>query len=255
MRLDGKVAIITGASRGLGKACAEAMAREGAAVVIAARTEEVQDPRLPGTIHETAQQIEAAGGQALAVRVNVSDPASIAGMVEATLERFGRVDILVNNAAIQPPGSLSTIQLRHWELEFKVNLHGPFWCTRAVLEPMRANGGSIINVSSAGANAAMGDRAGHYGIGKVALEAMTRGFATELREAKIAVNALKPRGGVDTPGYRFARGGDAAGAPGPEDFAEACVILATAPASAVSGQALFDYEVLERWGRGGTVPA
>ena len=255
MRLQDKVAIITGASRGLGKAVAEAMAQEGAAVVVAARTEEVLDERLPGTIHETAEAIRAAGGRALAVRCNVADAESVAQMVRATLDEFGRVDILVNNAAIQPPGRLSTIQLRHWELEFRVNVHGPFYATRAVLEPMQAQGsGVIVNISSVAANAMAEGRSGHYGVTKVALEAMTRGFAAELRDAGIAVNALKPRGGVDTPGYRFARGGVIGeGIPGPEDFAEASVILGTATAQTLTGEALFEHQVLERWGRGGTI--
>lgn len=255
MRLQDKVAIVTGASRGLGQAVAEAFGREGAIVVVAARTEAVKDERLPGTIHEVAGGIEAAGGRAVAVRCNVGDAESVAAMVQTVMDQFGRIDILVNNAAVQPPGRLSTIQLRHWELEFKVNVHGVFWCTRAVQEPMQAQGGGVIlNVSSVAANNMEEGRSGHYGVTKVAVEAMTRGFATELKDAGIAVNAIKPVGGVDTPGYRFARGGVlTAPVPGPEDFAEATVILATATAQTLTGEAWFDHDVLERWGRGKTV--
>lgn len=160
MRLENKVIFITGASRGLGKYMALGMAKEGAAIVVAARTEQVTDERLPGTIYETAQAIHAAGGVALPVRCNVADPASIAAAAQAALDRFGRIDVLVNNAAVQPPGRIATIQPRHWDLELKIDVAGPFHATRAVIEPMRAQGGGqIINISSTAAN--QGEQAGH----------------------------------------------------------------------------------------------
>ena len=102
MRLQGKVAIVTGASRGLGQYVAEAYASEGAAVVVTARTEQVKDERLPGTIHETADHIRAAGGRAIAVRCNVADVAECEAMVNRAIDEFGRIDILVNNAGVQP---------------------------------------------------------------------------------------------------------------------------------------------------------
>ncbi len=103
-RLEGQVAIITGASRGLGQYCALGFAAEGARVAVAARTVEVKDERLPGTIHHTVDLIEQAGGEALAVVCNVADQVSIDDMVAKVLARWGRIDILMNNAAIQPPG-------------------------------------------------------------------------------------------------------------------------------------------------------
>jgi citronellol/citronellal dehydrogenase len=258
MRLAGKVAIVTGASRGLGQYVAEGYAREGAAVVVAARTEQVRDERLPGTIYETAARITAAGGRALPVRCNVAEPAEVEALVQRTLAEFGRVDILVNNAAVQPPGGMSTVQLRHWDVEFRVNVHGPFYCTRAVLDPMRAQGsGCIINVSSRAADMVWQGQAGHYGVTKATLEAMTKAFAAELAEAGIAVNALKPEGAVDTPGLRFAR--IARGAPipdnlpGPEDFVEAAIILATATPNTFTGQAITDTDAIARFGRGGVI--
>src|SRR5690606_12585479 len=115
-RLAGKVAVITGASRGLGQYCAVGYGREGATVVVAARTENEGDSRLPGTIHETVDLVKAAGGDAMAVTCNVADYESVENLAKQVLDRFGRVDVLMTNAAIQPPGRISTIQIKHWEL-------------------------------------------------------------------------------------------------------------------------------------------
>ena len=106
-RLAGKVAITTGGSRGLGQYCAVGYGREGARVVVAARTEVEKDPNLPGTIHETVQLVEEAGGEAMAVVCNVADTDSINAMVNAVLEKWGQIDVLMNNAAVQPPGGIS----------------------------------------------------------------------------------------------------------------------------------------------------
>jgi citronellol/citronellal dehydrogenase len=252
-RLLDKVIIVTGASRGLGEYMAVAMAAEGAKIVVAARTEQVTDQRLPGTIHETVQKIKDAGGEAIAVKCNVADPASIDEMVKAVLAQYGRIDVLVNNAAVQPPGRIATIQPRHWDLEFRINLNGPFHATRAVLETMRRQkSGNIINISSGAANRPA--QSGHYGVTKIAIEAMTQAFAFELKDEGIAVNALKPRGGIATPGFLFARGGvDPGNTPGPEEFNEASVIMASATPATLTGEALFDYEVLERFGKGASL--
>ncbi|HLZ72200.1 MAG TPA: SDR family NAD(P)-dependent oxidoreductase [Dehalococcoidia bacterium] len=252
-RLQDKVIIVTGASRGLGKYMALGMAAEGACVVVAARTEQATHAILTGTIYETAQEIEQAGGVALPVRCNVADPESIESMVAATLARFGRIDVLVNNAGIQPAGRIATIQPRHFELELRINVNGPFWCTRAVQEQMQQQGGgAVINISSAAANRE--GLSGHYGVTKIALEWMTKAFANELADAGIAVNALKPRGVIDTPGARFGRGGNEPQNADPkEDFVEASVILATATPATLTGEALFEHEVLARFGRGASL--
>jgi citronellol/citronellal dehydrogenase len=246
-RLAGKVAIITGASRGLGQYCAVGYAREGAKVVVAARTESEKDPNLPGTIHETVALVEEAGGEGMAVVCNVGDPSSIEAMAAAVLDRFGRIDVLMNNAAVQPPGRISTIQPRHWELEFQINVHGPFHCVRAVLPAMLDQGsGSIINISSVAARGGS-----HYGATKRALEAMTIGLAAELREKGITVNALKPVGAIETPGLRYRGGGTAPspprpGLPPPDSYVEAAVLLALQTPEACSGEVLDDAEVVAR---------
>ena len=249
-RLEGKVAIITGASRGLGEYCAVGYAREGAKVAIAARTTEEKDPRLPGTIHHTAELVEEAGGEAFAVVCNVADYESVENMTQQVLEKWGQIDILMTNAAVQPPGFVSTIQIRHWELEFKVNVHGPFYCIRAALPSMlERESGNIINISSGAARAEGGS---HYGATKRAIESMTLGLANELKDKGIAVNCLKPVGGIETPGLLFGRapgqvGGGQRGNPGlpaPDSYVEAAVLLALQTPETFTGEVHNDAEVI-----------
>ena len=246
-RLEGKVAVITGASRGLGQFVSVGYGREGAKVVVAARTESVKDPNLPGTIYETAKLVEQAGGEAFPVVCNVGDTASIQAMVEAVLDRYGRIDVLMNNAAIQPPGRISTIEGRHWELEFRINVHGPFHCARAVLPAMLdQKSGSIINISSVAARGGS-----HYGATKRAVEAMSIGLAAEQRDNGIAVNALKPVGAIDTPGLRYRGAGTAPtqirlDLPSPDSYVEASILLALATPATCTGEVLNDAEVVER---------
>lgn len=251
-RLAGKVAFITGASRGLGQYCAVAYGKEGAIVAVAARSETVTDPLLPGTIYETAKMVDDAGGEGFPVVCNVADAASIEAAVAAVLAKYGRIDILMNNAAVQPPGGISQIQPRHWELEFKINVHGSFHCARAVLPSMIDHkSGSIINISSVAARA---DSGGHYGATKRAVEAMTIGLANELKESGIAVNCLKPVGGLDTPGIRYPRGRTPAAAaamderqfPSPDSYLEAAVLLAMQTPETCTGGIFYDNEAVDR---------
>ena len=250
-RLAGKVAVITGASRGLGQYCAVGYGREGATVIVAARTENAADSRLPGTIHETVDLVKAAGGDAMAVACNVADYASVEAMAQQVLERFGRVDVLMTNAAVQPPGRVSTMEIRHWELEFRVNVHGSFYPIRALLPSMQAAGtGSIITISSVAAH-----RGGsHYGATKRAIESMTIGLADELREQGIAVNCLRPVGGIETPGFMMARAPGQPNTPStmsnfppPDSYVEAAVLFATQTAETCSGAVLTDAEVIQRF--------
>lgn len=250
-RLAGKVAVITGASRGLGQFCAVGYGREGATVVVAARTESEGDSRLPGTIHETVDLVKAAGGDAMAVTCNVADNSAVEAMAQQVLDRFGRVDILMTNAAIQPPGRISDIQIKHWELEFRVNVHGSFYPIRAFLPAMQAAGsGNIITVSSIAAH-----RGGsHYGATKRAIESMTIGLADELHEQGIAVNCLRPVAAIDTPGYMMGR---PAGQPHtrttlsisapPDSYVEAAILFAMQTAESCTGAVLTDAEVVERF--------
>jgi len=246
-RLKGKVAIVTGASRGLGQHCAVGFAREGAKVVVAARSEEVKDERLPGTIYEAARLVEEAGGEAFPVVCNVADYASVEAMVKAVLQRYGRVDVLFTNAGIQPPGGIATMELRHWELEFRVNVHGTFYCIRAVLPSMIEQGsGSIITVSSISAH-----RGGsHYGATKRAVESMTIGLADEVRDKGVAVNCLRPVGGIATPGLLYPRAPgqddhlELGELPQPDSYVEAVILLALQTPQSCTGAVFTDAEAL-----------
>ena len=250
-RLAGKVAVITGASRGLGQYCAVGYGGEGATVVVAARTENEADSRLPGTIHETVDLVKAAGGDAIAIACNVADYDAVERMAQQVLERFGRVDILMTNAAIQPPGRISNMQVKHWELEFRVNVHGSFYPIRAFLPSMQAAGsGNIITVSSIAAH-----RGGsHYGATKRAIESMTIGLADELAGEGIAVNCLRPVAAIDTPGFMMGRPADqphtrstlTASAP-PDSYVEAAILFAMQTASSCTGAVLTDAEVVQRF--------
>lgn len=247
-RLADKVAVITGSSRGLGEYCAVGYGREGAKVVIAARTEQETDPRLPGTIYHTAKLVEEAGGEAFPVVCNVADYASVEEMVKKVLDKYGRIDVLMTNAAVQPPGFISTIQIRHWELEFRVNVHGPFYCIRAVLPSMmERKSGSIINISSVAASPGTGS---HYGATKRAIESMTIGLANEMKQNGIAVNCMKPVGGIDTPGLRFGRapgqvGGPIRGdLPAPDSYVEAAVLLAMRTPETGTGIVMHDAAII-----------
>lgn len=213
MELNGKVALITGASRGIGEYVALELGRAGCAVAVCARTEAVKDKRLPGTIHSVAQAIRDAGGKAEGIFMDMREPESIAAGVAKTVEKFGRLDIIVNNAAILVPGTLETVQPRHIDLIWQVDLRGPLLLMRESIQHMRKAGeGKIINVSSrAGVFPGPGPykearRGGaFYGMVKAGLERFSQSLAMELQDDKIAVNVLSPQGRIKTPGNIFAQ--------------------------------------------------
>jgi NAD(P)-dependent dehydrogenase (short-subunit alcohol dehydrogenase family) len=213
MELNGKVALVTGASRGIGEYVALELGRAGCAVAVCARTEVVKDKRLPGTIHSVAQAIRDAGGEAEGIYMDMREPESIAAGVAKTVETFGRLDIVVNNAAILVPGTIETIQPRHIDLIWQVDLRGPILLMREAIPHMRKQGGGrIINVSSmAGVFPGPGPykearRGGaFYGMVKAGLERLSQGLAMELQDDKITVNVLSPQGRIKTPGNLFAQ--------------------------------------------------
>jgi len=250
MKLSGKVAIVTGSSRGLGKAIAMGLAREGADVVIAARTE--TEGKLPGTIYKTAEEIQALGYRAIPVKCDVTNEQSVSDMVHKALTEFGHIDILVNNAGVAYPYSIAETPLKRWELVLRVNLTGAFLCTRAVIpEMIKQRRGSIINISSLAANLREGEPVFTglaYGIAKAGLDRFTWGLAAELRQHNIAVNAIKPTRVVDTEGMRFvAVDVDKTNWVSPKKMVKCAIFLATQDANGITGLVTTDEELSQRY--------
>ena len=206
MSMKRLVAVVTGSSRGIGKAIAKAYAAEGAEVVVVGRTEQ-EGGRFPGTIHETVQEIQASGGHAMAVRCDVTDEEQVQALSRAALDAHGHIDVLVNNAAVQVNLELLELQTRHWDLTMRVNLRGPFLCCKYLVPPMVERcSGSIINITSSTGRTARA-RGISYGVTKAGLDNLTEGLALELKEYNIAVNALNP-GTVKTEGAVYVRPAD-----------------------------------------------
>lgn len=206
MKLKNKVAIVTGGSRGLGKEIALGLSKEGANVVIAARTEK-GSKELPGTIYETAENIKASGSDAMAVKCDVTDEESVNSMVQKTMEKFGQIDVLVNNAGIAFYYPIIETTVKRWELVVKVNLLGAFLCSKAVLSHMiEQKSGSIINISSLAADErdeGTVPTGVAYAASKAGLDRLTLGLATEVGKYNIAANAVKPHKVVNTDGMRL----------------------------------------------------
>lgn len=183
-KLDGKVAIITGGNRGIGGAIADAYAGEGCAVVIAARDAE--------KLAEKAAALEAAGANVLAVPTDITSEAAVEELFRQTMERYGRVDVLVNNAGAFDGGPVHELTLEAWEHVMAVNLRGPFLCTRAAFRIMKEQGGGrIINIGSISAQRVRFNSA-PYSTSKHGLWGLTQSTALEGREFGIAASCLHP---------------------------------------------------------------
>ncbi|WP_164821311.1 SDR family NAD(P)-dependent oxidoreductase [Paenibacillus koleovorans] len=185
MRLKDKVAIVTGASRSLGRAVALRYAAEGAAVVVGCGSDEQ-------AANEVVAQIESAGGQALAIRADVSIEAEVVRLVKRTTDTFGRIDILVNNAGVDPRQHWLDISGDDWDRVMRINVKSQFLCTQAVFPHMKAvGGGHMINVSSVVFWRGQSGYA-HYVASKGAIVGLTRAMARELGEHNIRVNCITP---------------------------------------------------------------
>jgi citronellol/citronellal dehydrogenase len=247
LKLTGKVAIVTGSSRGLGKAIAIGLAKEGADVVIAARSQTVQKG-LPGTIFETANEIKGLGAAALAAPCDVTDEVSVYNMVQKTLERFGQIDILINNAGIAFYYPILETPVKRWEIVIKVNLLGAFICSKAVLPNMiERKTGSIINISSLAADerdegAVLTGAA--YAVSKAGLDRLTMALATEVGKHNIAVNALKPHTVVNTDGMRiWLPDADQSSWQSAEMMIKATILLACQDSKGITGTISTDREM------------
>jgi citronellol/citronellal dehydrogenase len=204
--LAGKVAIVTGASRGVGAATAIALAEAGVAVACAARATDAAPLPLPGTIDETVRRATDAGGDALAVPTNLAREAEVEAMVAATVAHYGRLDLLVNNAAITFPGDVD-LEMKRYDLIMAVNLRAPLVAARTAAPHMRrVGGGAIVNVSSLAALNYFPSLMA-YGMSKLALEHLTVSLAAQFASDHIDVNTFR----IDVP---VASEGFVANAPG-----------------------------------------
>jgi citronellol/citronellal dehydrogenase len=249
--LKGKTLFITGASRGIGKAIGLRAARDGANVVIAAKTAEAH-PKLPGTIYSAKEEIEAAGGKALACIVDVRFEEQIHEAVKLAVATFGGIDVLVNNAsAISLTGTVDT-PLKRYDLMHGVNTRGTFACSQACIPYLaKSENGHILNISPP-LNMEAKWFAPHvaYTMAKFGMSMCVLGMSEELRGQKIAVNALWPRTVINTAAVQNLLGGDATvrGSRKPDIMADAAYAILTRKSSEFTGNFCVDETILREAG-------
>jgi len=252
MSLAGKTLFITGASRGIGLAIAKRAAKDGANVAIAAKTA-APDPRLPGTIYTAAEEIEAAGGKALPCIVDVRSEEQVAAAVAKTVETFGGIDILVNNAsAIHLTGTVAT-PMKRYDLMHSINTRGTFVCSQACIPHLKkAANPHVLNLSPP-LNMEARWFAPHvaYTMAKFGMSMCVLGMAEEFKRDGIAFNALWPRTVIATAAVRNLLGGDLTikGSRSPEIMADAAYAIFNRPARACTGNFFIDDEVLAAEGK------
>jgi len=255
-KLKAKVAIVTGASRGIGEAIALRYAQEGARVVVSARTIDDGDHVLAGGINNVVQRINDAGGQAIAVRSDLAIKEHRERLVEEAMLAYGAVDILVNNAAVTYFVKVKDFTEKHRDLMFEVQVNAPFHLSQMVLPGMQARGsGWILNVSSHAAIHPAKDVAGRggtvYGMCKAALERFTTGLASEVYSDGIGVNVISP-GLVATPGvvhHQLINEDTPLENITPvEDMAEACLRLVHGNPQELTGKVTYAVDVIRDYG-------
>jgi citronellol/citronellal dehydrogenase len=248
--LKGKTLFITGASRGIGKAIALRAAADGANIVIAAKTAE-PNPKLPGTIYSAAEEIEAAGGKALALQVDIRDEEQIAEAVRKAVETFGGIDILVNNAsAINLTGTLET-PMKRFDLMWSVNARGTFACSQACLPHLQKAANPHILTLSPPINLdpKWFKRHTAYTMSKYGMSLCVLGMAEEFRKAGVAVNALWPKTVIATAALAMLGGAvPPERCRKPEIVADAAHAILTRESRATTGNFFLDEEVLREAG-------
>jgi citronellol/citronellal dehydrogenase len=258
-KLNGKVAIVTGASRGIGKSIAELFAREGARVICAARTMREGDHRFEGSLESTVAAIKREGGQALAVACDVSREESCEHLIAETRRAWGPCDVLVNNAVLSYGSRTRDYSFQRWIRSFAVNVHGPFILSRLVLQDMiPRHAGAIVNMSSwfaigpgRGPYQARALGGTCYGAQKAAIERFTQGLAEEVYADGISVSSISPSQVVSTPGTIFhglmRRTNERETEP-PEYIARAVLLLATEPLDKITGRVVYSQALLKEYG-------
>jgi citronellol/citronellal dehydrogenase len=261
-RLDGKVVVVTGASRGIGAEIARLFAAEGGRVVCAARTLREGEHPLAGSLETTVAAIREAGGEARAVTANIAEPAECEKLIRAAREAYGPVDVLVNNAALTYYVPVKDYPLNRWLRSWAVNFHAPFVLSQLVLPDMiPRRTGAIVNISSGAAigpgrgpypDPAIGARGGTcYGAEKAALERFTQGLAAEVYQYGISVTCVSPSQVVPTPGtvyHRLVTGIDDPRGEAPILMAQAALLLAGEPLDRVTGRVTYSQQILKEFG-------
>ncbi len=253
MDLKGKTLFITGASRGIGLAIAKRAARDGANIVIAAKTTEA-NPKLPGTIHSAAIEIEAAGGQALAVQTDIRDEDSVLAAVEQAVARFGGIDILVNNASAISLTPTPATPMKRFDLMFSVNVRGTYLCTQTCLPHLikSAEAGRNPHVLTMSPPLSMKPHwfMHHvaYTMAKYGMSECTLGHAAEFQPHGIAVNSLWPRTAIATAALQMIPGVDIGRCRTPEILADAAYLILTSDAKTTSGNFFIDDSLLREHG-------
>ncbi len=249
--LAGKTLFITGASRGIGLAIALRAAVDGANIAIAAKTE-APHPKLPGTIHTAAAEIEAAGGKALPLAVDIRDEAGVAAAIAATAERFGGIDIVINNASAINLASTDALEMKRFDLMQQINTRGTFLVSKLALPHLRKAANPHILMLSPPLNLDPRWFAPHLGytIAKYGMSLCVLGLAEELKDDGIAVNALWPRTAVATAAVRNLLGGDAIvrASRKPEIVADAAYLVLTQPSRNFTGNFVIDEDILAKNG-------
>jgi len=245
--LKDRVVVITGASRGVGAACAVACAREGAKVVLAAKTVD-PDPRLPGTLHDTARQVEEAGGEALVHAFDARDAEACEGVIRATLARWGRVDVLINNAGAIFWAPVADWPQKRFDLVFAVNVRASHALARAAIPAMRAQGWGHILMMSPPINPAASPGKAPYLVSKIGMTMVAMAIDAEEKAHGIAAHALWPVTAIKTAATVNLGMGDDAEWRTPDILADATLALITRDPRACSFRAWLDEEVLREEG-------
>jgi len=253
MNLKGKTLFITGASRGIGLAIAKRAAADGANIVIVAKTAE-ENPKLPGTIHSAAREIEAAGGKALAVQTDIREEASVLAAVEQAVAAFGGIDILVNNASAISLTPTTATPMKRFDLMFGVNVRGTYLCTQACLPHLvkAAQAGRNPHVLNMSPPLSMKEHwfKNHtaYTMAKYGMSECTLGHAGEFRPYGIGVNSLWPRTAIATAALQMIPGVDVNRCRAPQILSDAAYFILTSDAKTTSGNFFIDDLLLAQHG-------